>query len=80
MEGTEYHIVDYTADKVEVSFIRTYSSGRGMVPLNIDKRYISYTIYGVQLVITHLRNGLSVYDSLIVLRKAWLDQLTNFLN
>lgn len=54
VEGTEYHIVDYTADKVEVSFLRTYTSSTAMVPLNIDKRFVlirgnygfySYAIY-----------------------------------
>lgn len=54
VEGVEYHIIDHSTDKVEVSFLRTYAPTREMVPLNIDKRFVlvrgnygfySYAIY-----------------------------------
>ncbi|KAI5077487.1 hypothetical protein GOP47_0007311 [Adiantum capillus-veneris] len=54
VEGTDFSVVDYNADKVEVSFVRTYDPSREMVPLTIDKRFIlmrgnsgfySYAIY-----------------------------------
>jgi hypothetical protein len=38
MEGTQYHIVEQTPDKVEVSFARIYNASIDTVPLNIDKR------------------------------------------
>ena len=39
VEGTQYHIVEQTPDKVEVSFVRNYNASTDMVPLSIDKRY-----------------------------------------